>query len=114
MIGAATPDAELVARSADAALAALDAGDSPRSAVIAAYAGMVAVLDAAGARNAALLTPGRLLRRAVEDGLVDGDDARRLTVLFERARFSTQDITAADVADARLRLEGVRGRLMPA
>jgi hypothetical protein len=110
--GVAAPDAELVAQSAVAALAALDAGDDPRSAVIAAYAGMVAALEAAGTRGATVLTPGRLLLRAAAAGLVDGDDASGLTTVFERARFSTQDITALDVAEARARLDAVRTRLL--
>ena len=109
--GIAELDPELVARSTVAAIAALDASDEPRTAVIAAYAGMVDTLEAAGAGGVVVLTPARLLVRAAAAGLIGGDDAQLLTRLFERARFSTQEITAADVADARLRLDAVRAHL---
>lgn len=109
--GATAPDAMLVAEGALAALTGLDSDADPRAAVIAAYAGMVAALDAAGADRAAVLTPGRLLLRAAAAGLIDGGDARSLTTLFELARFSTHEITPADVADARARLDAVRRRL---
>jgi hypothetical protein len=102
-------DDALAARSIEAALAELETGDSPRAAVIAAYAAMVGALADSGTPGAAALTPMRLLARSAD--VLQGDDAPTLTALFERARFSEHPVTEADRADAQARLSAVRARL---
>jgi hypothetical protein len=63
--------------------------DDARAAIIACYVAMEQSLDRAGAARVVADTPDELLARAVSQGLVQGDAAARLTVLFYEARFST-------------------------
>jgi hypothetical protein len=88
--------------------------DDARAAIIACYAAMEAHLAERGAARDAADTPDELLRRAIDQGIVRGrtgggsasrdSAARRLTVLFYEARFSTHDLGPAtrDAAIAAL------------
>jgi hypothetical protein len=93
--------------------------DDARAAIIACYAAMEAHLAAHGAARGAAGTPDELLRRAIDQGIVQGSAgrdgaspgsagpgsaARRLTTLFYEARFSTHELGPAtrDAAIAAL------------
>jgi hypothetical protein len=74
--------------------------DDARAAIIACYAAMEANLASRGAARGAADTPDELLRRAIEQGIVHGrtardSAARRLTLLFYEARFSTHELGPA-------------------
>jgi len=81
--------------------------DDARAAIIACYAAMEAHLASRGAARGAADTPDELLRRAIDQGIVRGrssvahnnaahnNAARRLTVLFYEARFSTHELGPA-------------------
>jgi hypothetical protein len=87
--------------------AAMAGLDDARAAIIACYAAMEAHLAARGAARGAAGTPDELLRRAIDQGIVQGSAgpgsagpgsaspgsaARRLTALFYEARFSTHEL----------------------
>jgi hypothetical protein len=63
--------------------------DDARAAIIACYVAMEESLDRAGAARVVADTPDELLARAADQGLIHGDAAARLTLLFYEARFST-------------------------
>jgi hypothetical protein len=69
--------------------------DDARAAIIACYAAMERSLARAGAARATADTPDELLARAVGQGLVSGDAAGRLTILFYEARFSSHAMALA-------------------
>ena len=74
--------------------------DDARAAIIACYAAMEAHLASRGAARGAADTPDELLGRAIDQGIVRGragpdGAARRLTVLFYEARFSTHELGPA-------------------
>ena len=97
----------------DAALqAAMDALRPPaddRDAVLAAYAAMERELAEAGLRRRPWEAPREYLGRVLAEGRPDsGSPARRLTALFEHARFSPDPVTAADRAGAEAALAALR------
>jgi hypothetical protein len=88
--------------------------DDARAAIIACYLAMETSLAERGTARGVADTPGELLTRATEAGLVRGTAAARLTALFYEARFSSHplghrqrdaaeralDELAADLAEA--------------
>ena len=87
------PGAEAVAIAAvDAALDALGTEVDPRRAVIAAYAAMERLLGAAGSPRRPADAPTEHLERSLVLLGAGRSAARRLVELFQRARFSLQEI----------------------
>jgi hypothetical protein len=86
------PDEPSPLGAVDAALEALDSDADPRRAVIAAYATMERLLGAAGSPRRPADAPTEHLERSLVLLGSGGASARRLTELFERARFSVQTI----------------------
>jgi hypothetical protein len=72
--------------------AALAGLDDARAAIIACYLAMEHSLAERGTARAAADTPDELLARAVATGIARGPAARRLTVLFYEARFSSHPL----------------------
>jgi hypothetical protein len=89
----------------------LNAISDPRAAVIACYARMEAVSAAAGVRARASDTPFEHLARLLEQHKVAEASARRLTELFERAKFSDASIDESTRRAALDALEEVRAQL---
>ncbi|MBA2273750.1 MAG: DUF4129 domain-containing protein [Actinobacteria bacterium] len=83
----------------------------PRAAVIACYARMLRAATAAGVERRASDTPVEALHRLLEDHGVTEPSARKLTVLFERAKFSNHPIDEAMRTDALDALLEVRSEL---
>lgn len=88
---------ELTALSAD-----LDTVTDPREVVIACYARMERVFADAGSARRPDEAPLELLARVLAEQYVPADDVRRLTALFNEARFSTHAVTE-DMRDAARR-----------
>ncbi|MDQ4144526.1 MAG: DUF4129 domain-containing protein, partial [Actinomycetota bacterium] len=89
--GARSLEAELI-EELEAGLEDLLAIDDPRAAVIACYSRMETVVHLAGVEAAASDTPFELLARILQRADVSEESARRLTELFEEAKFSTRAI----------------------
>jgi hypothetical protein len=102
---------ELLMRELDRTIDDLRAIDDPRAAVIAAYARMEAVSAAAGVKRRASDTPFEHLARLLASHDVAQPSARRLTELFERAKFSNQSIDEQMRSEAIDALEEVRRQL---
>ena len=87
---------------------ALRTVDDARAAIIACYLAMETSLAERGAARGVADTPGELLTRATESGLVRGTAAGRLTALFYEARFSSHPLgsPAAGRGGARPRRTG--------
>lgn len=83
----------------------------PRTAVIACYARMVRALAASGLRPSRSDTPLELLRRVLLDQRVAERSVRRLTELFEMAKFSQHPVDEDMRAAALDALEDVRSQL---
>jgi hypothetical protein len=66
--------------------------DDPRAAVIACYSRMQKVVTGAGVDRRESDTPFELLERLAEDGRIPAAVARRLTELFETAKFSLRPV----------------------
>ena len=112
-------DPERLREAVESGRSALRTVDDARAAIIACYLAMETHLAERGAARGAAGTPGELLTRATERGLVRGTAAGRLTALFYEARFSSHplghrqrdaaeqalDELAADLAEA----EGAEG-----
>ena len=107
-------DPERLREAVESGRSALRTVDDARAAIIACYLAMEASLAERGAARGVAGTPGELLTRATERGLVRGAAAGRLTALFYEARFSSHplghgqrdaaeqalDELAADLAEA--------------
>jgi len=107
-------DPERLREAVESGRSALRTVDDARAAIIACYLAMETSLAERGAARGVAGTPGELLRRATERGLVRGAAAGRLTALFYEARFSSHplgqrqrdaaeqalDELAADLAEA--------------
>ena len=112
-------DPEGLREAVESGRSALRTVDDARAAIIACYLAMETSLAERGTARGIAGTPGELLTRATEAGLVRGTAAGRLTSLFYEARFSSHplgpgqrdaaalalDELAADLADA----ENVKG-----
>lgn len=110
---AAEPVAEAVVAVLDDALDDLGDERDPRRAVIAAYARMEDVLAEHGLGRRPAETPYEYLARVLTDLRASERSARRLTELFERAKFSTHEVSERMRAEAvgcltRLRAEVAR------
>lgn len=115
-------DPERLREAVESGRSALRTVDDARAAIIACYLAMEASLAERGAARGVAGTPGELLIRATERGLVRGTAAGRLTALFYEARFSSHplghqqrdaaeqalDELAADLAEAA-EAEGAKG-----
>src|SRR3954447_17164362 len=86
----------------------------PRKAVIVAYGRMERTLAARGLPRDEHEAPGEYLERILDAVGASGHSVRRLTKLFERARFSEHDIDQAMKDDAIQSLTGLRAELLVA
>lgn len=102
-------DQEITAALED--LDALAADPDHRRVVIRAYARMERALARTGASRAASETPREFLGRALTMLGASAGPARRLTDLFEQARFSTHPVDAGMRAEASLALRAVQAEL---
>ena len=94
-------DEETLREAVESGRTALRELDDARAAIIACDLAMERRLAGAGAARGTAETPDELLARAASAGLVRGDAARRLTVLFYEARFSSHPLPAAARTAAR-------------
>ncbi|MDQ4057916.1 MAG: DUF4129 domain-containing protein [Actinomycetota bacterium] len=110
---AATPDDDLdeVAGGVELGLADLTSIADPRAAVLACYLTMTSALTRAGVIHRPSDTPFELLERALLARRVDGRSARRLTELFERARFSHHRVDEGTRREALGALRAVQREL---
>lgn len=108
----AVAEAQLVAavKAATQALQEASAGD-PRQAVIDCYSAMEQSLAGTLTLRRPTDTPQELLRRARGSGVLHGEEAQRLTALFERARFSHRPLDEHDRAAAAQALVRVQREL---
>jgi hypothetical protein len=107
-------DPERLREAVESGRSALRTVDDARAAIIACYLAMETSLAERGTARDVAGTPGELLTRATDAGLVRGTAAGRLTALFYEARFSSHpldhmqrdaaeralDELAADLAEA--------------
>jgi hypothetical protein len=103
-----------LAAAVDASLDDLRAEPDPRRAVIAAYARLERVLAAHRLPRRPAEAPLEYLARMLDDLAVSPEAARRLTDLFERAKFSQHAVAAEMKEDAISALETVRDDLLMA
>jgi hypothetical protein len=106
--------AHALAQAVDESLDDLRAEPDPRRAVIAAYARLERVVSAHGLPRKPSDAPFEYLTRMLDDLSVSHDAARRLTDLFERARFSQHAVGSEMKAEAISALERVRDDLLAA
>jgi hypothetical protein len=85
-------DPERLREAVESGRSALRTVDDARAAIIACYLAMEASLAERGAARGAADTPGELLTKATDHGLVRGTAAGRLTALFYEARFSSHPL----------------------
>jgi hypothetical protein len=85
--------------------------DDPRTAVIACYARMTRALVASGLRPSRSDTPLELLHRVLVERRVAEPSVRRLTALFETAKFSDHPVDERMRAAAIHAVEDVRSQL---
>lgn len=97
----------------DAGINALSAIPDPRAAVLACYARMQRVVDAAGIARSPSDTPLETLENVLRERRVPAASACELTRLFEWARFSPHEIDEAMRREARAALIRVREGLRP-
>jgi hypothetical protein len=98
----------------DQTLEELRAETDPRRAVIAAYARMERVLAVRGIPRHRSEAPHEYLGRVLADLTRGGRAARRLTSLFERARFSPHEVGPAMKDDAVAAFEALQAELAAA
>jgi hypothetical protein len=98
-----------VSRILDESIDDLWSEPDPRRAVIAAYARMERGLSARGHGRRPFEAPAEYLRRVLADLGADREAAGRLTALFERAKFSRQEVGAEERAAAIRSLADIRG-----
>jgi hypothetical protein len=106
--------ADAVAGAVDESLADLHAEPDPRRAVIATYARLEHVLARHGLPRRPAEAPFEYLRRMLADLAVSAAAARRLTDLFERAKFSQHAVEPRMKEQAIHALETVRDDLQAA
>ena len=85
-------DPERLREAVESGRSALRTVDDARAAIIACYLAMEISLAERGTARGVAGTPGELLTRATEAGLVRGTAAGRLTALFYEARFSSHPL----------------------
>jgi uncharacterized protein YneF (UPF0154 family) len=106
--------ADAIAEALDESLDDLRGEPDPRKAVIAAYARLERVLARHGLPRRRSEAPLEYLRRMLAVLAVTGEAARRLTTLFERARFSQHEVGVEMKEEAIEALETVRDDLRAA
>lgn len=110
-----TPEPDRVVRelvgAVEESLEELEREPDPRRAVIRAYARMERVLAAHGAPRRAFEAPVEYLTRALKALRAGGASAKRLTLLFERARFSRHAVDQAMKREAIDALVALRAEL---
>ena len=106
--------AEAFAQAVDESLDDLRLEPDPRRAVIGAYARLERVLTAHGLPRKASEAPAEYLARMLGDLAVTQRAARRLTSLFERAKFSQHEVGMEMKEEAIAALETVRDDLLAA
>jgi hypothetical protein len=84
-----TEDSEDLREAVESGRAALRTFDDARAAIIACYLAMERSLAERGTARGVADTPDELLTRAIQNEVVHGTAAARLTALFYEARFST-------------------------
>jgi Domain of unknown function (DUF4129) len=85
-------DPERLREAVESGRSALRTVDDAQAAIIACYLAMETSLAERGTARGVADTPGELLTRATERGLVRGTAAGRLTALFYEARFSSHPL----------------------
>jgi len=90
--GVIAEDPERLREAVESGRSALRTVDDARAAIIACYLAMETSLAERGTARGIADTPGELLTRATEAGLVRGTAAGRLTGLFYEARFSSHPL----------------------
>jgi len=95
----------------DAAIGALDVGEDPRAAVIAAYAAMERTLAAHGVARSRTEAPREYLRRVLASAAGTESEVGTLTSLFEEARYSPHPVPERLREVALRALRSLRGRL---
>lgn len=100
-------------REVDAGIVALSAIPDPRVAVLACYARMQRVVDAAGIARSPSDTPLETLENLLRERRVPKASARELTRLFEWARFSPHEIDEVMRREAIAALHRFREGLRP-
>jgi Domain of unknown function (DUF4129) len=98
-------DPERLREAVESGRSALRTVDDARAAIIACYLAMEASLADRGTARGVADTPGELLARAREGGLVRGAAAGRLTALFYEARFSSHHLGPAQRGAAEQALD---------
>ncbi len=89
-----------LALDAQEAIADLQAGAEFRNTIIQHYASMCRILaEEKNVKRAQAMTPSEFAQKLEELGLA-GEEAKRLTNLFERVRYGTQDLSEADEQEA--------------
>jgi hypothetical protein len=83
----------------------------PRAAVVAAYVAMTHAAAAAGATRRSDETPAEFLQRLLDSLGASHEAARRLTFLFETARYSTQPFEETRRSDAIIALRQIQAEL---
>jgi hypothetical protein len=106
--------AEALSDVLDETLDDLRAEPDPRRAVIAAYARMERALAAHGIPRRRFEAPHEYLGRVLSEVTGGGLAARRLTALFERARFSPHDVDASMKNEAIEAIESLQADLAAA
>jgi hypothetical protein len=109
----AVPEKEVLA-GLDAGIGDLEAIAEPRAAVLSCYARMQAAADGAGVDRRPSDAPFELLAKLLERRGMGEVSARRLTELFEVARFSRLEIDETMRVEALDALRGVRDELAAA
>jgi len=98
-IGGAAAD-DIVARASALSLEELRRESDPRRAILAAYARMEGLFMAAGLARSASETSTEYLSRVLHASSAPRSALLELTLLFEEARFSSHELSAADKDDA--------------
>ena len=98
-------DPEQLREAVESGRSALRTVDDARAAIIACYLAMETTLAERGTARGAAGTPGELLARATEAGLVRGTAAGQLTALFYEARFSSHPLGQRQRDAAELALD---------
>jgi hypothetical protein len=99
-------------REIDAGIEDLEGISDPREAILAAYARMQYLAELAGVDRKLSDTPHELLDRLLHDHRVEPGSARRLTELFERAKFSERRIDETTRREAIDALRRIRSELL--
>lgn len=104
-------DFSLVEDAVAAALAEMDLGDDPRSAIMACWVHFERASEAVGIERDGSDTPADLVRRLLERHRLDGDALARLSAAYLRARYSPHDVVEADRDQARDALVALQAQL---